>query len=73
MRVGQPHGLPNVYLSNEERYKAMHYTKPTIVTAERAILTIQQMNRTGSIGKILGSFLEVDFIACTPSAYEADE
>lgn len=51
----------------------MHYTKPTIVTAERAILTIQQMNRTGSIGKILGSFLEVDFIACTPSAYEADE
>jgi hypothetical protein len=57
----------------KKRYKAMHYTKPTVVTAEKAILVIQQVNQTGSTGKLPGQFLDFDRYCCTPSAYEADE
>jgi hypothetical protein len=51
----------------------MHYTKPTVVTAEKAILVIQQVNQTGSTGKLPGQFLDFDRYCCTPSAYEPDE
>jgi hypothetical protein len=51
----------------------MRYTKPTPVTAEKPILALQQVNQTGSTGKLPGSFLDFDHYCCTPNAYEADE
>lgn len=51
----------------------MNYTKPLILGTEKAVFAIQQVNQTGSTGKIAQTSLDQSLVSCTPGAYEADE
>ena len=51
----------------------MRYAKPSVVTAEKAILAIQQVNQAGSMGKTCTQFFDRDLFCCSAGAYEADE
>lgn len=49
----------------------MHYTKPTVVRAEEAIIAIQRINQTGcSTNKTVDRFHNMSLCNCTAAAYE---
>ena len=50
----------------------MRYTKPVVFKTD-AMAVIQQQNQHGTTGKIDTGYVDLDFVACSLNAYEADE